>query len=54
MKKYILTIVLSFITFNTFSEYVVDQETISVDLNGVSIAYTTAGNQEDPAVLMIM
>lgn len=54
MKKYILTIVLSFITLNTFSEYVVDQETISVDLNGVSIAYTTAGNQEDPAVLMIM
>ena len=54
MKKYILTIVLSFITLNAFSEYVVDQETISVDLNGVSIAYTTAGNQEDPAVLMIM
>lgn len=54
MNKSILIIFLVLISLNAFSNYSVDQKTTVVDLNGISIAYTTAGNEEDPAVLMIM
>ena len=54
MNKSILVIFLVLISLNASSNYSVDQKTTVVDLNGISIAYTTAGNEEDPAVLMIM
>ena len=54
MNKLILVIFLALISLNASSNYSVDQKTTVVDLNGISIAYTTAGNEEDPAVLMIM
>jgi len=54
MNKLILVIFLALISLNASSNYSIDQKTTVVDLNGISIAYTTAGNEEDPAVLMIM
>jgi len=54
MNKSILVLFLVLISLNASSNYSVDQKTTVVDLNGISIAYTTAGNEEDPAVLMIM
>ena len=54
MNRFIAIAFWLIISFEAFADYSVDQETTSVNLNGVSIAYTVAGNEEDPAVLMIM
>ena len=54
MNRFIAIAFWLLISFEAFADYSVDQETTSVNLNGVSIAYTVAGNEEDPAVLMIM
>ena len=53
-KKLITGILTLIISISIHANYSVDQETTSVDLNGVSIAYTTAGEEGDPSVLMIM
>lgn len=53
-KKLITGILTLIISISIHANYSVDQETTSVDLNGVSIAYTTAGDEGDPSVLMIM
>jgi pimeloyl-ACP methyl ester carboxylesterase len=54
MNRFIAIVFWLLISSEAFADYSVDQETTSVNLNGVSIAYTVAGNEEDPAVLMIM
>jgi len=53
MKKIILFFIILF-SLSTYSDYTVDQETISFDSNGVSIAYTVAGEENATPVLMIM
>lgn len=53
-KKLITGILTLIISLSIHANYSLDQETTSVDLNGVSIAYTTAGEEGDPSVLMIM
>ena len=53
MKKIILFfIILS--PLSAYSDYTVDQETINFDSNGVSIAYTVAGEENVTPVLMVM
>tara|TARA_B100000614_G_scaffold141041_1_gene125323 strand:- start:126 stop:1013 length:888 start_codon:yes stop_codon:yes gene_type:complete len=54
MKKLVITALVLIISNSSFSAYSVEQETTLVDLNGVTIAYTIAGDRKDPAVLMIM
>ena len=54
MKSLFLFVFLSVFSVSTFSEYKSDQGTAIVDVNGVSIAYTTAGEEGSPSVLMIM
>ena len=54
IKRLIIASFVCLISLNTYSAYSVEQKTTSVDINGVSIAYTTAGKKEDPTVLMIM
>ena len=41
-------------SLNIYSDYSVDQPTDLININGVSIAYTTAGEEGNPSVLMIM
>jgi pimeloyl-ACP methyl ester carboxylesterase len=53
MKKIILFFITLF-SLSTYSEYAVDQETINFDSNGVSIAYTVAGEENATPVLMVM
>lgn len=54
MKRLIISAIVSIISISLYAGYNVNQETDSVDLNGIKIAYTVAGKEEDPAVLMIM
>ena len=54
ITRLIIFVLIGIISTNVYSTYSVDQKTTSVDINGVSIAYTTSGNKEDPTVLMIM
>ena len=54
ITRFIKAILICIVSANIYSSYSVNQKTTSVDINGVSIAYTTAGNKEDPAILMIM
>ena len=54
IKRLIIAFLIGIISTNVYSTYSVDQKTTSADINGVSIAYTTSGNKEDPTVLMIM
>ena len=54
ITRLIIAVLIGIISANVYSAYSVDQKTTSVDINGVSIAYTTSGNKEDPTVLMIM
>ena len=54
MKSLFLFVFLSVFSVSTFSEYKSDQGTAIVDVNGVSIAYTTAGEEGSPSVLMVM
>ena len=53
MKKIILFFITLF-SLSTYSEYKVDQKTINFDSNGVSIAYTVAGEENATPVLMVM
>jgi pimeloyl-ACP methyl ester carboxylesterase len=53
MKKIILFFITLF-SLSAYSEYAVDQETINFDSNGVSIAYTVAGEENATPVLMVM
>ena len=54
MNKLLLVLLLWFSSLNIYSDYTTDQPTDLININGVSIAYTTAGEEENPAVLMIM
>ena len=54
MKTLFLFVVVTVFSVNTYSDYKTDQATSIVDVDGVSIAYTTAGEEESPPVLMIM
>ena len=54
MNKLLLVLLLSFSSLNIYSDYATDQPTHLININGVSIAYTTAGEDGNPAVLMIM
>ena len=54
MKRLIISAIVSIISISLYAGYNVNQETDSVDLNGIKIAYTVVGKEEDPAVLMIM
>ena len=54
MKNLILFVFLSVFSVSTYPDYKSDQATSIVDVDGVSIAYTTAGEEESPSVLMIM
>ena len=53
MKKIIILFV-TLLSLSAYSEYTVDQETINFDSNGVSIAYTVAGEENETPVLMVM
>ena len=53
MKKIIILFVTLF-SLSAYSEYTVDQETINFDSDGVSIAYTVAGEENATPVLMVM
>ena len=53
MKKIILFFIILF-PLSAYSDYTVDQETINFDSNGVSIAYTVAGEENVTPVLMVM
>ena len=54
MNKLLLVLLLWLGSLNIYSDYATDQPTDLININGVSIAYTTAGEEENPAVLMIM
>ena len=54
MKNLFLFVFLSVFSVSTYPDYKSDQATSIVDVDGVSIAYTTAGEEESPSVLMIM
>ena len=54
MNKLLLVLLLSLGSLNIYSDYTTDQPTDLININGVSIAYTTAGEEGNPAVLMIM
>ena len=54
ITRLIIAVLIGIISTNVYSTYSVDQKTTSANINGVSIAYTTSGNKEDPTVLMIM
>ena len=54
MKRIYLAAIFLLVWSKSFATYTIEQETTLVNLNGVSIAYTIAGNEEDPAVLMVM
>ncbi len=54
MNKLLLVLLLWFSSLNIYSDYTTDQPTDLININGVSIAYTTAGEEGNPAVLMIM
>ena len=54
MKRIIIASIVLLISSKNFAFYTIEHETTLVDINDVSIAYTIAGNREDPAVLMVM
>ena len=54
MNKLLLVLLLWLGSLNIYSDYTTDQPTDLININGVSIAYTTAGEEGNPAVLMIM
>ena len=54
MKKVLLVILLWISSFNLYPQYSVDQPMNLIEVNGVSIAYTTAGEEDNTPVLMIM
>ena len=54
MRKLLFIAALWLSSLNIYSDYSVDQPTDLININGVSIAYTTAGEEGNPSVLMIM
>jgi len=54
MRKLLIIALLWLSSVNIYSDYSINQPTELININGVSIAYTTAGKEENPAVLMIM
>ena len=54
MKKLLLVALLWIGSLNIYSDYTTNQPTDLININGVSIAYTTAGEEGNPSVLMIM
>ena len=54
MKNLFLFVFLLVFSISTYPDYKSDQATSIVDVDGVSIAYTTAGEEGSPSVLMIM
>lgn len=54
MKKLLFISALWLGSLNIYSDYSINQPTDLININGVSIAYTTAGEEENPSVLMIM
>ena len=54
MRKLLFITALWLSSLNNYSDYSVDQPTDLININGVSIAHTTAGVEGNPSVLMIM
>ena len=54
MRKLLFITALWLGSLNIYSDYSINQPTDLININGVSIAYTTAGEEENPSVLMIM
>ena len=54
MRKLLFIAALWLGSLNIYSDYSADQPTDLININGVSIAYTTAGEEDKPSVLMIM
>ena len=54
MKKLLLVVLFWLGSLNIYSDYTSNQPTDLININGVSIAYTTAGEEGNPSVLMIM
>ena len=54
MRKLLFITALWLGSLNIYSDYSADQPTDLININGVSIAYTTAGEAGNPPVLMIM
>ena len=54
MKKLLLVALLWLGSLNIYSNYTANQPTDLININGVSIAYTTAGEEGNPSILMIM
>ena len=54
MIKILIIYIISFSSLNAYSNYSVDQETITTEVNGISLAYKSVGRDEDPPILMIM
>ena len=54
MKKLLLVALFWLGSLNIYSDYTTNQPTDLININGVSIAYTTAGEEGNPSVLMIM
>ncbi len=54
MRKLLFIAALWLGSLNIYSDYSADQPTDLIKINGVSIAYTTAGEAGNPPVLMIM
>ncbi|MDP6182048.1 MAG: hypothetical protein QF527_05195, partial [SAR86 cluster bacterium] len=54
MRKLLLITALWLGSLNILSDYSANQPTDLININGVSIAYTTAGEEGNPSVLMIM
>ena len=54
MIKILIIYIISFSSLNAYSNYSVDQETITAEVNGISLAYKSVGRDEDPSILMIM
>ena len=54
MRKLLFITLLWLGSLNIYSDYSLNQPTDLININGVSIAYTTAGEEENPSVLMIM
>ena len=54
MRKLLFISALWLGSLNIYSDYSINQPTDLININGVSIAYTTAGEEKNPSVLMIM
>ncbi len=54
MRKLLLITALWLGSLNIYSDYSANQPTDLININGVSIAYTAVGEEENPSVLMIM